>query len=95
MSESGGSEEELEQTKFETADAGASHTYPQTASGVRKGGFMVIKGRPCKVPAAARRCPRRLQRPCMAYSACGGGMAAEYAMLHLPASPASPPPPAP
>jgi translation initiation factor 5A len=41
--------EEIEQTKFETADAGASHTYPQTASAVRKGGFMVIKGRPCKV----------------------------------------------
>jgi hypothetical protein len=48
MSGSESEEEELEQTKFETADAGASHTYPQTASGVRKGGFMVIKGRPCK-----------------------------------------------
>lgn len=54
-SESGSDGEPLEQTKFETADAGASHTYPQTASGVRKGGFMVIKGRPCKASAARRR----------------------------------------
>lgn len=44
-----GSDEPLEQTAFETADAGASHTFPCTASAVRKGGFMVIKGRPCKV----------------------------------------------
>ncbi len=61
-----GSEEEIEQTKFETADAGASHTYPQTASGVRKGGFMVIKGRPCKARrragGAAARAKRLRQR---------------------------------
>jgi translation initiation factor 5A len=43
-----GEQEEVEQTQFETADAGASHTYPQTASAVRKGAYMVIKGRPCK-----------------------------------------------
>jgi len=42
-------EEALEQTAFESADAGASHTFPMTASAVRKGGHMVIKGRPCKV----------------------------------------------
>jgi hypothetical protein len=46
---SGSEEAPLEQTAFETADAGASHTFPCTASAVRKGGFMVIKGRPCKV----------------------------------------------
>eukprot|EP00879_Flechtneria_rotunda_P000397 GHRR01000490.1.p1 GENE.GHRR01000490.1~~GHRR01000490.1.p1 ORF type:complete len:165 (+),score=39.74 GHRR01000490.1:87-581(+) len=34
---------------FESADAGASHTYPQQAGTIRKNGFMVIRGRPCKV----------------------------------------------
>ena len=34
---------------FESADAGASLTYPQQAGTVRKNGFLVIKGRPCKV----------------------------------------------
>ena len=34
---------------FETADAGASTTVPMQAGSVRKGGFMVIKGRPTKV----------------------------------------------
>ena len=34
---------------FESADAGASQTYPQQAGTVRKNGFLVIKGRPCKV----------------------------------------------
>jgi len=34
---------------FETTDAGASHTYPQAAGTIRKNGFIVIKGRPCKV----------------------------------------------
>ena len=33
---------------FESADAGASLTYPQQAGTVRKNGFLVIKGRPCK-----------------------------------------------
>lgn len=36
-------------TEFESADAGASTTYPNTAGAVRKNGFIVIKGRPCKV----------------------------------------------
>jgi len=34
---------------FESADAGASLTYPQQAGTVRKNGFLVIKSRPCKV----------------------------------------------
>lgn len=34
---------------FESTDAGASLTYPQQAGTIRKNGFMVIKGRPCKV----------------------------------------------
>ncbi|KAG2426909.1 hypothetical protein HXX76_012696 [Chlamydomonas incerta] len=34
---------------FESADAGASLTYPQQAGTVRKNGFLVISGHPCKV----------------------------------------------
>ena len=34
---------------FESADAGSSHTYPMEAGQIRKGGFIMIKGRPCKV----------------------------------------------
>lgn len=34
---------------FETADAGSSDTYPQEAGQIRKGGHIMIKGRPCKV----------------------------------------------
>jgi hypothetical protein len=44
---------------FESADAGASLTYPQQAGTVRKNGFLVIKGRPCKVCLAWYLC-----RPC-------------------------------
>lgn len=31
------------------ADAGASKTYPMQAGAIRKGGYLVIKNRPCKV----------------------------------------------
>jgi len=34
---------------FESADAGSSHTYPCEGGQIRKGGFIMIKGRPCKV----------------------------------------------
>ncbi|KAF9596075.1 hypothetical protein IFM89_003171 [Coptis chinensis] len=39
-----------EEHHFEAkGDAGASKTYPQQAGAIRKGGYIVIKGRPCKV----------------------------------------------
>lgn len=38
-----------EEETFESADAGASLTYPMAAGSIRKNGFIVIKGRPCKV----------------------------------------------
>ncbi|KAH8057780.1 eukaryotic translation initiation factor [Aureococcus anophagefferens] len=34
---------------FETADAGASETIPMEAGQIRKGGYICIKNRPCKV----------------------------------------------
>lgn len=39
-----------EDNHFESkADAGASKTFPQQAGTIRKNGYIVIKGRPCKV----------------------------------------------
>ena len=46
---------------FESADAGASLTYPQQAGTVRKNGFLVIKGRPCKVRSGGPRADHQAQ----------------------------------
>lgn len=43
------SDHDTEHPHFEKADAGASHTYPQQAGTIRKNGFIVIQGFPCKV----------------------------------------------
>eukprot|EP00929_Paragymnodinium_shiwhaense_P112438 TRINITY_DN8069_c0_g1_i1.p1 TRINITY_DN8069_c0_g1~~TRINITY_DN8069_c0_g1_i1.p1 ORF type:complete len:172 (+),score=55.74 TRINITY_DN8069_c0_g1_i1:36-518(+) len=39
----------MAEEEFASADAGASDTYPIRAGEVKKGGFVVIKGFPCKV----------------------------------------------
>jgi len=38
-----------EEETFESTDAGSSETYPMEAGQIRKGGFIMIKDKPCKV----------------------------------------------
>lgn len=46
-------EDKLNDYDFTGTDAGASHTIPSEAGQIRKGGYIVIKGHPCKVSLAA------------------------------------------
>ncbi|XP_077980448.1 eukaryotic translation initiation factor 5A-1-like [Glandiceps talaboti] len=39
----------MSQDEFAGADAGASNTYPQRCSALRKGGYVMINDRPCKI----------------------------------------------
>jgi translation initiation factor 5A len=43
------SDDEHHDVHFESTDSGASMTFPMQAGNIRKNGFIVIKGRPCKV----------------------------------------------
>merc|ERR1712216_1056434 len=40
---------EEDDEKFESADAGASLTIPSEAGAIKKGGYLLMKGFPCKV----------------------------------------------
>lgn len=56
-------EDKLNDYDFTGTDAGASHTIPSEAGQIRKGGYIVIKGHPCKVRGQLKAKQMKVSRP--------------------------------